>query len=75
MRLRCGPGVVSESRRADVTVAEVLDRRRAVLRERMRIAEQLGQLDIVLAADIVEQLELIAELYRALLEDMKRDAS
>jgi hypothetical protein len=58
-----------------VTVAEVLDRRRAVLRERMRVAEQLGLLDVVVAADIVEQLELIAELYRALLEDMKRDAS
>lgn len=56
-----------------MTVKEVLDRRHAVLRDRWQTAEGLGLFDVVVAADLIEQMSVLADLYRALATETAPD--
>lgn len=57
-----------------MTVAQVIDRRRAVLKERMRAAEQLGMFDLAVAAAIVEEQQFLLELLRAYVAELRDSA-
>jgi hypothetical protein len=57
-----------------VTIVEVVNRRRAVLMERARVAEQLQMFDVTVAAAICEEMAFLVDLLRAHIDEIKRDA-
>jgi hypothetical protein len=58
-----------------VTVCEVVNCRRAVLMERLRVGAELNLLDIESAAAITEEMAVLVGILRAYVAELKRDAA